>query len=353
MTFGPNHYVPVLKVKRGEKAALRSIASSLHVRITPLLQIVERTPDKSLEKHVETAFKDLATSVQPYARCFIDAREIEPDGPTGAEAVFVRAASEGIVFTPVTGVTRSVDVAAALDHRTHGIALRVTRSEVEAGNITSKIEAFLGIHGLVPSDIDMIVDVGAVEEMIPEGIAALVSTCLAEIPHQNDWRTLTVSACAFPMSMGGVERHSHDLVERAEWVAWKDSLHAVRDDLARLPAFSDYAIQHPKGVERFDPRIMQVSAAVRYTTDLHWLLVKGESTRSTRPGTQFPQIATRLVYGHLQSYFAGAAHCAGCRGIKDAADGTPKYGAPEVWRKLGTIHHISKVMQDFGALSWP
>lgn len=353
MTFGPHHYVPVLKVKRGEKAALLRIATNLRMRITPLLEIVERKPDKkTLAAHLDTAFEGLAESAGAYPRCFLDVREIEPDGPQAAAEVFDRAANLGMVFTPVTGLSRTVDVAAAFSNRTHGLALRLTKLEFEDGGLTDRVEAFLGLHTVRPNDIDLIIDLGAVENMIADGIAALTEAFMAEVPHHDRWRTFTVSACAFPLSMGGVDRHSHDLVERADWIAWRDHLHADRRRLARLPTFGDYAIQHPSGVEGFDPRIMPISASIRYTTDEHWLLVKGESTRSTPPGVQFPGLATRLVYGHLQSYFAGSAHCDGCASMKAAADGAPKFGSPEAWRKLGTIHHISTVMQGLGSRTW-
>jgi hypothetical protein len=98
---------------------------------------------------------------------------------------------------------------------------------------------------------------------------------------------------------------------------------------------------------------MQVSATIRYTLDEHWLLVKGESTRATSASVQFPDLATRLVYGHLKSHFAGATHCVGCTGIKQAADGAPKFGSAEVWRRIGTIHHVSTVMLTIDSLPWP
>ena len=65
VTFGADHYVPVLKVKRGEKKALQTIAAPLRSRITPLLEIVERNPDKAstIARHLDTAFKDLASAV--------------------------------------------------------------------------------------------------------------------------------------------------------------------------------------------------------------------------------------------------------------------------------------------------
>lgn len=112
MTSGPNHYVPVLKVKRGEKKALQSMSPNQRAQITPLLEIVERKPERPVDQHLNTSFDHLTESVRSYARCFLDAREIAPDGPVAAAEVFRRASNEGIVFTPVTGLSRTSDVAA-------------------------------------------------------------------------------------------------------------------------------------------------------------------------------------------------------------------------------------------------
>ena len=355
MTFGPHHYVPVLKVKRGEKIALQRVADTLRPRITPLLEIVARPSDKShsVESHLDNAFKNLAESVASYSRCFLDTREIAADGQPAADEVFERASRAGIVYTPVTGVSRTADVFAALAHRTHGLALRVTRAEFEAGRIGERIESFTRLHHLEAVDVDLIIDLGAVEEMIAEGIAALTEAFMGEVPMQEQWRTLTVSACAFPRGLGGVARHSYSLVERADWTAWKDHLLARREKLTRLPTFSDCAIQHPSGVEGFDPRMMQVSATIRYTTDETWLLIKGESTRNVSPSRQFPTLATRLVYGHYQGQFFGPDHCDGCLQMQAAADGAPRLGSAEAWRRLGTIHHLSLVTQSLDAVPWP
>lgn len=352
MTFGPHHYVPVLKIKRGEKKALAAIEPSVRQRITPLLEIVERT-DKQLDAHLKTTFRDLADSVEPYSRCFLDAREIAPDGPVAAEEVFNRASSAGIVFTPVTGITRSADVTAALSHTTNGLALRLTRDEFEGGHLASSLISFMSQHRLVPEETDLIVDLGPVDDMVVDGVVAFTDVFLTDIPDHARWRTFTVSASAFPKSMGSVGKHSYDLIERAEWLAWRDNFHSRRQGLPRLPTFSDCAIQHPMGVEGFDPRTMQVSAAVRYAKDDHWLLIKGESTRRNPPSEQFPVLATQLVYGHLSSHFAGATHCVGCAGIKAAADDTPGFGSAEAWRRLGTIHHITTAARALDSLPWP
>jgi hypothetical protein len=345
MTFGPDHYVPVIKVKRGEKLALQRLALRLDSQITPLLEIVERTPEKSVDEHLDTAFKDLAESVRGYSRSLLDARELAPDGPSAPVEVFRRATAAGIAFTPVTGISRNADTGPALKYRANGVALRLTRVEFESGDLTDQLRNFIRLHHLQEEEIDLIVDLGPVEDLVVEGIASLADAFIADIPDHRRWRTFTISACSFPLSMALVDRQSHDFAERADWIAWRDHLHRRRRTLTRLPTFSDCAIQHPRGVEGFDPRIMQVSASIRYTLPEQWLLVKGVSTRFTQPSIQFPELATRLVYGHLRTHFRGANHCEGCASIKSAADGAPRFGSAEVWRRLGTMHHISTVIE--------
>ena len=353
--FGPDHYVPMLKVKRGEKKALQAVPEDLKAKMTPLLEIVERRHEKSptVQHHLDKAFTDLPSAVLGYPRCLIDVHEMAQDGPKAAEGAFRRAAASGMVFTPVTGISRQVDVAAAFDHRENGLAIRLTREEFEGGRLAKTLEQFVAEHSLANEDVDLIVDLGPVDDLVLPGVIAFAGAFLDEVPRPSEWRTLTLSGSAFPSSMGGVGRQSHLNAERAEWKAWRDDLFARRTELQRLPTYSDFGIQHPTGVEGFDPRTMQVSACIRYTLTDDWLLIKGESTRATPATEQFPDLATQLVYGHLRRDFAGSDHCPGCRSIKAAADGWPRLGSLEAWRRLGTIHHLTTVAEALAALPWP
>ena len=106
-------------------------------------------------------------------------------------------------------------------------------------------------HDIGFEDTDLILDLGPVEEMVAEGVARLGTQFLGDVPRPESWRTLIVSASAFPKSMRVVERHSNTVVERAEWLAWKHLRDGGR--WVRVPTYSDCAIQHPAGVEGFDP----------------------------------------------------------------------------------------------------
>lgn len=356
MTFGPAFYMPVLKNKRGEKAALQALSPQVRSWMVPLIEVTERRaqPGKArtpLPKHLMNQFKDLPAAVAPFSRFFLDCREIESEGPTATADAFALAAL--LPFTPVTGISRTVDTVAVMANRKHGVAIRLTRAEFEAGVIPSGLPAFLKSHSLRHDETDLIIDLGAVDTMITAGVATLAAAFLADVPDRRLWRTLTMSGCAFPESMGVVDPRSNELVDRVEWLAWRDALYQGRGQLDRLPTFSDCAIQYPKGVEGFDPRFMSVSASIRITQTDEWLLVKGVSTEVVPAAVQFPGLATRLVYGDLKRFFAGVQHCTGCSQMVDAANGLPRLGTAEVWRKLGTIHHITRAVELISVLPWP
>lgn len=352
MNFGPNRYVPVLKIKRGEKAALDDLGTKHPGDFTPLLEVVSRKPDKTLAAHLDTSFDKLAKSVAKLTPCFLDTRELAVDGESASYDAFKRACVEGIQFIPVVGITRRVGNTSAFQYSDSGVALRVTREEMEAGTLAHDIQGFLQANKLDESTVDLIMDMGDVSQMISAGVSLLADAFLLEVPNHAKWRTFTLSGCAFPSSMGRVGKHAHLSVERSEWVAWK-GLHCQRANLSRLPSFGDCAIQHPKGVEDFDPRTMAASASARYATGDHWLLVKGESTKVKKSSIQFPKIAKSIVTNQHGNHYKGAQHCTGCNMINDAANGVPKLGSPEVWRRIGTIHHITAALTDLNALHWP
>lgn len=350
MRFDAKHYVPVLKLKQGEKKALPLLSPTVRARITPLFEVVARKKEKKdIVAHLDTAFAGLDEAVGSQ-RYFLDCREIESDGPEAAEDAFRRATDLGVSFTPVTGITRLVDVQAALKSRTSGLAIRLTRDEFEAGIIRNDLPTFVATHGLSFEVVDLIVDLGAVDDMITPGVQALAAAFLADIPSPTRWHTLTLSASAFPR--GGLESRSHDLVDRTDWLSWRDGVRADTS-LERIPTFSDSGIQHPRGVEGFDPRVMPLPAQIRYSAHEQWLRIKGVDTKDESGKKQFPELATNLVYGQLSKHFFKGTHCAGCKGVKSAADGDEGYGAPGVWRRLGTIHHITLTLEQIDALAAP
>jgi hypothetical protein len=350
--FDAYHYVPVLKIKQGEKEALKLISAQHCERITPLLEVVTRDATKKpkYQEHLDTTFNHLADGATRFPRCFLDTREIEADGPAAANDVFARARAAGIAFAPVTGISRSADVAAALKHRQDGLVLRLIRPEYEAGTLKNRLLKFLSAHKLTPEEVDLVIDLGPVNQMIQPGVSSLATQFLAAVPVPQRWRTFTLSSAAIPEGMGGVKRHSHDKARRIDWLSWLEVCEKFNPP--RTPSFSDSGIQHPKGVEGFNPLTMPISPSIRYTLDEEWLLIKGQSNKVEPLKSQYPKLAAKLVKGPLKGEFLGKGHCAGCDLVADSAAGKPKLGSGSVWRRIGTIHHVEMVMQGMQNVPW-
>ena len=176
-----------------------------------------------------------------------------------------------------------------------------------------------------------------------------MNVALAAVPNLGSWRTLSLVASGFLEHMGGVQASTSALIERVEWRAWQ-LLHRQRQSMARLPTYGDYGIQHPTGVEGFDPRFMKMSASIRYTTADHWLILKGRSTHHQSSSIQFPTLATALTQSQ---HFYGAQHCPGCTEALACANGAPGLGSPEVWRRIGTTHHLTAVVEQLQQVAYP
>lgn len=358
MKFGPDHYVPVLKLKTSEKSALPRLATPVCSRVTPLFEVVERrevpeTKTKpaylpTVNEHLTKAFKALAPAIAPFSHYFVDCREMAADGAAAASDAFARAAALGRPFVPVTSISRTADVAPALAYGSFGIAIRLSVEEFEAGTLPSTLPAFMKLHGLKPQSVDLIVDLGAVDHMVASGVETLAAAFLADVPAPALWRTFSLSACGFPKGLGEVKANSSATPERLEWNHWRDELHGKRGALARLPTFSDCGIQHRSGVEGFDGAKMKASAAIRHAMHTVWHLEKGVNIRDNG-GAQFQGLATNV----LSATSAAPVHCEGCKALHATALNPKGYSSLRKWREFGTIHHITLTVESLAALPWP
>lgn len=60
--FNYNHYVPILKAKDGEFGALSKLPEEIKSRISPVIDIFNSKPEKSLDDHLIKIVKKIETS---------------------------------------------------------------------------------------------------------------------------------------------------------------------------------------------------------------------------------------------------------------------------------------------------
>ncbi len=358
--FGRFHYVPLLKAKAGEMRALEDLADENRDAITPLLDVVpipwdfvEDRPAKAVEQHLATLVPQTQRSWGTERPFFVDLANIEDESLIGGRApllyVMEGYRAIGAQAIPVTGPGRTTAYQTAITESVladqRGVCVRVPVEGLgRPQRLRDTLVALLADLGMTAADADLILDFEAIR---PSQVSLIVSQAaiLFDSVSEIAWRSLTFAAGSFPESLERVGSDSVELIARSDWAAWQSLVLEGETDLPRFPAFGDYGIA---GVEfsEIDPRIMQMSANVRYTAEEAWVVLKG---RSVRKGfDQFHRLCADLV---RRPDFRGEGFSAGDRYIARCARREVGPGNATTWRQMGTNHHLTLVERAIANLS--
>lgn len=342
-----HHYVPVLKGKKGEFDALGQLGPPQKERVTPLVEITTLPWDwdndvatKTLEDHLDSAVRQLASGWRADRPLWIDTLWLGPgdqaNGKPALEHLFDLAHGE-ILALPVGGPGRppshTASVAAVQGSDRRGVVLRLDPEDLgDPGALTASIDAWMAAVGVTPDSADLVVDFNEVTPSLAGTVTLTASLLVPTLPYLSDWRSFTLAAGGFPVDLAGVEAETVRRLPRCDYGIWQT---VVSRTLPRLPAFGDYAINHPS-LSDIDPRTMRPSATIRYTADDTWVIVKGRWV--TRYG--YEQFNTGSAMLMTLPEWEGQTHCAGCEFIHACAAGGST-GNLTVWRRVGTAHHLT------------
>lgn len=355
--FDVNHYVPALKAKKGEYDALAGLDEKTRSFITPLIEVVpvpwdytEDAPTKTLAQHLDRDCRMMVECWGCDAPLFleldnaVDEPAVIDSGDHPVQWTHSRLASMGVAAVPVTGLGRSVAyneaVADVVAGHQLGLCLRLRPEEfTDPAALGANVTAFLTEVGLEPSQVDLVIDNASIEPST--GLHLLLARSeLDALPALDQWRSLTLLQSAFPENLSSVAPQSRHRLERTEWLVWR-ALADQFGSLPRLPTFGDYAIDGPRFVEG-DPRLLQMSANVRYTSEEYWLILKGVTIKRNGFG-QYHKLAQDLVTSCPEwcgpDFSPGDAYIAACARHVDGP------GNASTWRRVGTSHHLSFVAE--------
>src|ERR1700677_4632771 len=294
MPFNYKHYVPILKGKRAEFCTLGSLKSNRN--ITPLIEAVpskapEETPRKMADQwpNENAYFIDLLFFDDP------DDTVTPASATHPVRLCFTEVAAKDQIAIPVTGLSRSPGFQSAIreviDEQGNGLALRLISDDFEdADELESALQAFPGFFGLDTDEVDPILDIGSVVNTSAGTVSQMHRANIDLIPDLDEWRTLTVSASAFPIGLAPLVRDEWNIVPRLDWRGWRGLVQGNRRP-RRLPAFSDYSIAQPALPAE---GIATILAQLRYATPDTWMVWKGRNA-ITEGFDQFFAICADLV----------------------------------------------------------
>lgn len=358
MAFDHRHYVPILRWKQGEYLAVSRLSSTAKDFITPLIEVPEIGFDfetKALAKSLDEHLVPFATRIKKYWQmrpCFVDLKLIDPStrmagGLHPVSLVFDELRAMNCKAIPVTGINRTplyqqaVQRAVSQDNR--GFCLRISIEDAAKANVKALVDTLLQKIGLKVTDCDLVIDLGAPNFDPVDGFAILVAGIVKAFPYLMKWRSFTIAGTSFPSSMAEITIGS-GAIPRFEWLLYKKLIAGLKKAGVRLPAFGDYVINHPD-VSQVDMRLVKPSATVRYTIDDAWLIIKGPNVRDNGFG-QYRALCKAVV---KSGYFLGSEFSAGSEYIATCSAGTSKTGNLTTWRRVGTNHHLEKVVRDISS----
>lgn len=355
--FGYKHYVPVLRWKQGEYGALKALTENETSMITPLIEILPksfkslRRGEKEIEPNEIEIIVDQIEENWGEKEFFIDLHLINPNILTTTKkhpfSTFRKCmTTKNLAAIPVTGLKRDADyTSAALQFLVNGkrrLALRLSPTDVLNPAIASQIREFLDLSEIIPSEIDLLVDLQIVNAK--SNFSRIVET----LPYLSKWRTFTIIQGSFPKDLSKLMKPGEYFIPRYDWTNWTDQV--SNTTLDRLPSFGDYAIQHPIYSE--PPTMANYSASIRYTSEKDWLIMRGEGVRNVNSaGTeQWPANAEILCQ---KDEFCGESYSFGDLYIysKQMSKKPKTTGSAMTWIRAGLNHHLVFVSRQIRALS--
>lgn len=354
--FNCRHYVPILKGKDGEFRSLSVLAPSVRRNLTPFIDIPRRDldittdqPKDPIDVYLEKKAKRLHKHWGTAQKIFVDVYDLDldlraPDGTHFVNFLFSRLRHYNIQAIPVIGLDRSdhadylgaVRTTISTDKR--GVCIRLLHEDIEVPSDTySNVDVLIRLLGLSKTNVHLLMDFRSIYEKDLRQLIELATDFLSNLPRLKEWLTITLSASGFPENLGGVLPRSIEALPRTE-LDLRGHLIARRRAIPRFPTFSDYGICHPDLMD-FDPRVHTPSAAIRYTTEREWLIVKAGSIKK-HSLAQFRELSEVL---RRRPEYYGETYSWGDKYISDCADCSVGNGNLTTWRQVGTNHHITLV----------
>jgi len=354
--MGTAVYVPILKGKEGEFAALEVLSNDVRNQIRPFIEIPgvaydysNDRPSKSLDDHISSVANRLGRCWKN-APIYVDFSWIEADerlqdGGDPIEGMLEQCLQLSVPAIPVVTRTTSATGLSAVGRysRSTGngccVRLLLEDFEEEVELETEIARMFRAMSGAQIELADLVLDFEDIGNDSSRAVL-LARSVLSMIPLKDQWRCVVLSAASFPEDLSEVDASTISLLPRREWHLWKTLQRRPNVLPRRDLVFGDYAIAHPIPRE-LDPRTMRMSANIRYTAPDDWLIVKGRNVRQYGFEQYFD--LCRLLTQRQE--YSGRQFSWGDNFIFECAAGTAGPGNATTWRKVGTNHHITMVVR--------
>ncbi|WP_256761617.1 beta family protein [Cohnella sp. WQ 127256] len=358
--FDERRYVPVLKWKQGEQKAIESLTITIKQGLTPLIEVApidwdfdNGTYKKTIDEHLDGFGEIVSRSWGIDGSVFVDLLYIEPNDrmasgqhPLGYVMDDLRL--HFVKAIPVTACDRDAtynrEVSTA--HQQDGLGICIRLVEEDFDNLHTRIDGLLNSLHIGPTEVDLVIDYRHVDPDSRTRTTLLLTGLINSMPYLQGWRNIILCGTAIPKDLSEIGADNVGVIERTEWLIWKRLVQT--NLLTRRPIFGDYGVAHPEPFEA-DPRLIRMSANIRYTGENKFIMFRGRDLRKNGYA-QYYQLAAQVV-AHPE--YSGPQFSAGDHYIYEAANQVGTSGSPQTWRRAGTNHHWTYVVNDLSNVTLP
>ena len=312
--FSHNHYVPILKSKKGEFDALKNLSSNVRDTLTPMIDVLavdwdhkNNKPKCELDEHLDKVAKNIKSSWVDETPIFVDVYWIDLDERVDGkvhpvEYIFNCLRSEMDGFIPVTGLDRDSNfqkaVAKIISKDKRGVCVRIQNDDLEDIEVLREdLEGIISLLDVDIQDIHIVIDLRSIRKRALTPLASSLIESINCFPNINEYKTLTVTASSMPQSLSEcIKTGETDSISRDEMSLWLSVLQS-EEKLKRIPAFGDYGVSHPDYVD-LDGRTIgkNLSPSIRYAIEDSWLILRGIMFRKHPEGyKQYHDLSKDLV----------------------------------------------------------
>lgn len=334
-------YMPVLKWKRGERAALQKLTADQREGVVPLAEL-QRRDDGSLPPNDEIA-EHLKVSISEDGTVGIDTAQLllPGDRPLDLLATLCTSVQKKVPDRQILPVIHGAFVTSLLFTSPKNqdllkafpeIILRLRSDQMTSEQIAHSVEG-LRTAGFKKAAIHILIDQFSMVGMDPAPSATRIKPYLDAAIAQK-CLSVTLAGGSFPVNLMGMKKGVSDL-PRVEWQVWE----RVKKSAAYADVrFGDYTVTNPSRLPEIDPTQVNPSVSIRYAAKSFWRLFKGGGFKKGQPGT-LAGLCALLV---IDEVFSGEDFSDGDKRYADTAEKQPPAnGIPWTWRRDATNHHIA------------
>ncbi len=355
MQFDYKNYIPCLKWKQGEYLALSKMDDSLKNKFLPLIEVPEigwdfekKKNNKSLEEHLDSFTKRIVKK-WGMLPCIIDIKAIESEQSSEIIGfIFNYLREEDCSPIPTIALNNEKkylsEIKTILKKDKKGLCLRIPIEDAYKKPLKKNIDDILASLNINIDEVNLILDCKAPNYLPIDSFLKFIKKIFVNLAYLEDWKAFSILGTSIPESMAGIK--DINILNRNEWIFYKEIIKYFKQENLKLPVFSDYVINNPKTIFNMDMRKLNPAAKIKYTIDDKWLIAKGKSLKK-HGFNQFRELCRKII---LTEHYCGSSFSYGDEFIDNCAKGKNGTGNLSTWVEVGTNHHINKVIHDISSL---